>query len=86
MDKIFLLDDETVGELNELIVELGHGVFKKKEEEALRLKTDSFMVESNIHFLTDYNLLLDSSRKYLDMISYFINEYSEIKGWRKLVN
>ncbi len=60
--------------------------FKKKEEEALRLKTDSFVVESNIHFPTDYNLLWDSGRKCLDMISYFLNEYPEIKGWRKLEN
>ncbi len=30
LDNISLLDDETVGEMNELIVELGHGVLKKK--------------------------------------------------------
>ncbi len=44
------------------------------------------MVESNIYFPTDYNLLWDSGSKCLDMISYFINAYSEIKGWRKLEN
>lgn len=86
LDNVSLLDDETVCEINEFIVELGHGVFKKKEAEVLRLKTDSFVVESNIHFPTDYNLLWDSGRKCLDMISYFIKEYPEIKGWRKLKN
>ncbi len=30
LDNISLLDHETVGEINELIVELGHGVLKKK--------------------------------------------------------
>ncbi len=85
LDNISLLDDETVDEMNELIIELRHGVFKKKkEEEALCLKTDSFVVESNIHFPTGYNLLWDRGRKCLAMISYFINEYPEIKGWRKL--
>jgi len=86
LDNISLLDDETVREINELVVEIGHGIFKKKEEEALRLKTDSFVVESNIHFPTDYNLLWDSGRKCLDVIGYFIKEYPQIKGWRKLKN
>jgi hypothetical protein len=55
VDNVSLLDDETLRELNQIIVEFGHEVFKKKEEEALRLKTDSFVVESNVHFPTDYN-------------------------------
>ena len=43
-DNVSLLDDETVRKLNMVIVEFGHGVFKKKEVEALCLKTDSFVV------------------------------------------
>ncbi len=30
LDNISLLNDATVGEMNELIVKLGHGVLKKK--------------------------------------------------------
>jgi hypothetical protein len=62
IDNVSLLDDKTVRELNQVIVAFGHEVFKKKEEEALRFKTDSFVVESNVHFPTDYNLLWDSAR------------------------
>ena len=38
VDNVSLLDDETVRELNQVIVEFGHEVFKKKEVEALCLK------------------------------------------------
>jgi len=83
VDNVSLLDDETVRELNQVILEFGHEVFKKKEEEALRLKTDSFVVESNVHFPTDYNLLWDSARKCLDMVGKFQEKYPWISGWRK---
>jgi hypothetical protein len=85
IDNVSLLDDETVRELNQVIIEFGHEVFKKKEEEALRLKTDSFVVESNVHFPTDYNLLWDSARKCLDMVDKFREKYpAEVTGWRKM--
>ncbi|HUX58026.1 MAG TPA: ISNCY family transposase [Bacteroidales bacterium] len=83
VDNVSLLDDETVRELNQVIVEFGHEVLKKKEVEALRLKTDSFVVESNVHFPTDYNLLWDSARKCLDMVDKFLKKYPEVVGWRK---
>ena len=83
-DNVSLLDDETVRELNQIIVEFGHEVFKKKGEAALRLKTDSFVVESNVHFPTDYNLLWDSVRKCLDIVGKFQTKYPEIEGWRKI--
>ena len=84
VDNVSLLDDATVRELNQVIVEFGHEVFKKKEAEALRLKTDSFVVESNVHFPTDYNLLWDCARKSLDMAGKFLKKYPEIQGWRKM--
>ena len=82
-DNVSLLDDETVKKLNDVIVEFGHEVFKKKEDTALHLKTDSFVVESNVHFPTDYNLLWDSARKCLDMTSKILQKYN-ISGWRKI--
>jgi hypothetical protein len=83
IDNVSLLDDETVRELNQVIVEFGHEVFKKKEAAALCLKTDSFVVESNVHFPTDYNLLWDSARKCLDMVDKIMEKYPEVPGWRK---
>jgi len=86
IDNVSLLDDQTVRELNQVIVELGHEVFKKKEGAALHLKTDSFVVKSNVHFPTDYNLLWDSARKCLDMVGKFLDKYPEVPGWRKIRN
>jgi len=64
-DNVSLIDDELLIKINGLIVEVGHEVFKKKENTPLRLKTDSFVVETDTHFPTDYNLLWDSARKCL---------------------
>ena len=86
LDNVGLLDDQTVRELNEVIVSFGHEVFKKKDTEALALKTDSFVVESNVHFPTDYNLLWDCSRKCLDTVDIFLEKYPKIEGWRKIDN
>ena len=86
LDNVSLLDDETVRELNRIILEFGHEVFKKKEAQPLRLKTDSFVVESNVHFPTDYNLLWDCARKSLDMVTKFLEKYPHIPGWRKIKN
>jgi len=84
IDNLHMLDNETMIKINDVIINFGHKeVFKKKEEVALFAKTDSFVVESNIHFPTDYNLLWDSSRKALDIIDWFSKEYPLIEGWRK---
>jgi len=86
-DNISKLNDDMLIELNDIIVEFGHReVFKKKETTALRLKTDSFVVESNVHFPTDYNLLWDCARKCLDTVRYFLRKYPHIGGWRKFHN
>ena len=83
-DNVRLLDDETVRQLNEVVLSFGHEVFKKKEEAPLCLKTDSFVVESNVHFPTDYNLLWDSIRKSLDIVKKLVSKHDQIKGWRKI--
>ena len=85
IDNVGLLNDEMVKELNNLIVEIGHDVFKKKDDTASRLKTDSFVVESNVHFPTDYNLLWDSARKCIDTIVRLEKE-GILEGWRKKNN
>lgn len=86
-DNVNLISDEMVKEINSIVLEFGHGeVFKKKETAALRLKTDSFVVESNVHFPTDYNLLWDSARKSIDIVNKFLKKYENIKSWRKIKN
>jgi len=81
-DNVSPIDEQLLEKINQLVVEAGHKmVFKKKEE--LRLKTDSFVVETNVHFPTDINLLWDSTRKGFDMVEQ-LNKVVKIKGWRKI--
>lgn len=66
------------------MVEHGHNLLKKKDAPiSLKLKTDSYALETNVHFPTDLNLLYDSLRKGLDMIKK-LKEISDIKGYRKI--
>lgn len=83
LDNVQLIDEELLQQINSLIVEAGHSLLKKKEEEELRLKTDSYVLETNVHFPTDLNLLWDSSRKCLDTIEK-LKKQTPLKGWRKI--
>ena len=83
-DNVSLLDDDLLKEINGVIVEVGHEVFKKKEKDALRLKTDGYVVETDTHFPTDYNLLWDSARKCID--AEYLHKHGGLSGWRKSSN
>jgi hypothetical protein len=84
-DNVSSLNEELLGEINEVIVNFGHQkVFKKKEEEVLHLKSDSFVVESNVHFPTDYNLLFDCIKKCTNILSKHLKKHDGITGWRKI--
>lgn len=83
LDNVSLIDEDLLLQINELVVNEGYKILKKKEGEALNLKTDSYVVETNVHFPTDLNLLWDSSRKCLDVIEK-LHKKAPIKGWRKI--
>lgn len=82
-DNVTLLKDDVLVQINAVVVKMGHDVFKKKGGAALDLKTDSYPVQTNVHFPTDYILLWDSTRKSLDMVLKILTKYPDIKGWRK---
>jgi hypothetical protein len=85
VDNVSMIDEDLLKEINLLVVEHGHNLLKKKEEEklSLHLKTDSYALETNVHFPTDLNLLWDSLRKCFDTIKKLM-EASDVKGWRKI--
>jgi len=74
-DNVKLLDLETINSINQLVVEAGHSIVKKKEGQSpesklsLELKGDSYVLESNIHFPVDLAQLWDSNRKVLSILS-----------------
>ena len=67
-DNVKLFSPSVLKELNTIIVKSGNDLIKKKDEK-LRGSCDSFVVESNIHFPTDLNLLYDAVRKLVSFIA-----------------
>jgi transposase, IS5 family len=83
-DNISLLNDNIVREINDVVLDFGYKkVFKKKETVALSLKSDSFVVESTVHFPTDYNLLWDGLRRCIVLLKRYLKQ-NQITGWRKI--
>src|SRR4051812_49348934 len=86
VDNVSLIEEELLLQINQLVAAHGHNLLKKKDEPiSLQLKTDSYVLETNVHFPTDLNLLYDSLRKGLDVLKK-LKAVSNIKGWRKLKN
>ena len=62
IDNVYLLTPELLSEIGRLVVESGHAVARKKPGEPLRGRCDSFVVETDVHYPTDVNLLWDAMR------------------------
>jgi hypothetical protein len=82
-DNVCHLDEELLAQINAIVAQAGRAAFKKKDgPEPIRAKTDSYVLETNVHFPTDVNLLWDAQRKCLDLIGPLISRH-ELGGWRK---
>jgi len=84
-DNVALLDD---GCSNNQRVHCGRRteVFAKKggaPVAALEIKVDSYVLETDVHFPTDLNLLWDAGRKCVDWIENFRRCGCALTGWRK---
>jgi len=87
-DNVAWVDEALLHEINALVAAAGREVFKKKEgapAEPLVLKTDTYVLETDVHFPTDLNLLFDAGRKSLDLIEKYRDKLNyDLPGWRKL--
>jgi hypothetical protein len=81
-DNVSLLTPELLDEINQLVVAAGHVLVKKKGAEALRGRCDSFVVETNVHYPTDINLLFDAMRKTITMTGQWCEELG-MSDWRQ---
>lgn len=85
-DNVRLLDEQTIYEIVDLIAQAGHELIKKKvgkDSLDLKIRADSFVVEMDIHFPTDINLLWDSVRKCVETIGFFQGNKIVLTGWRE---
>lgn len=81
-DNVSLLTPELLDEINQVIVDAGHVLVKKKAGEALRGRCDSFVVETDVHFPTDINLLYDAMRKVITLTARWC-ERLDLSDWRQ---
>jgi len=78
-DNISAIKDETIIKISDLIVAEGHKLRPKAIE---TVRGDSFVVQTNIHYPTDANLILDGIKKMLSYVSSLATICS-IAGWRQ---
>jgi len=81
-DNVGLLTPELLEEINQIVVKAGHIVVKKKESAVLAGRCDSFVVETDVHFPTDINLLFDAMRKVVQQVAHLC-EAHELSIWRQ---
>lgn len=67
-DNIRLFTPEILEQINVVVVEAGHQFLSNTADLKLKGLCDSFVVETDVHFPTDTNLLLDAIRKILFLI------------------
>ncbi|NJO12378.1 MAG: ISNCY family transposase [Gammaproteobacteria bacterium] len=80
-DNLHLFTPQILGRINEVVVRAGHELVKKKDSrrycEELNARVDSFVVETDVHYPTDVNLLWDAIRK----VVLICGRASHERGW-----
>jgi len=78
-DNLCLLQPETIKAINRLVVNLGDQL---DPEAAQHGRGDAFVVETNIHYPTEANLLADGARKIVDLARRLAKGLG-LPGWRQ---
>jgi IS5 family transposase len=81
-DNIALLTPPILDELNQIVVKAGHRIITTKKDHQLRGSCDSFVVETDVHYPTDTNLLFDAMRKLISLIAIICSEIG-VTAWRQ---
>ena len=68
-DNVSLLTPEILDEINQIVVQAGHSLVMKKNDEVLKGSCASFVVETDVHYPTDTNLLFDAIRKMISILA-----------------
>ena len=81
-DNIALLTPQILDEINQVVVKAGHSIIMAKKDPILKGSCDSFVVETDVHYPTDTNLLFDATRKMISLIAIICSEIG-ITDWRQ---
>lgn len=81
-DNLMLFTPEILGLINAAVVRAGHTLVKKSPEDVLIGRCDSFVVETDVHFPTDINLLYDAIRKTIESCAQICDDHAW-SDWRQ---
>ena len=81
-DNVSLLTPEVLDRINAVVIKAGHNLVGKKREENLRGRCDSFVLETDVHYPTDINLVFDAVRKVITLIAALCGA-AGLAGWRQ---
>jgi len=81
-DNVSLLTPEVLDRINAVVIKVGHDLVGKKKEESLRGRCDSFVLETDVHYPTDINLLFDAVGKVITLIAALCGAVG-LAGWRQ---
>ncbi len=81
-DNLSLFTPEVLDRINGIVLQHGLEVIGKKKDEGLRASCDSFVVETDVHYPTDINLLFDAMRKVILLVMALCDDLG-LSGWRK---
>ncbi|MFA7166768.1 MAG: hypothetical protein WC124_13130 [Desulfoplanes sp.] len=68
-DNAALLIPKILDRINPVVVKYGHTIVDHPDHEPLKGRCDSFALETDVHYPTDINLLWDTIRKVIELIS-----------------
>lgn len=81
-DNLRLFTPEILERINAVVVTAGHALVKKSPDDGLAVRCDSFVVETDVHYPTDTNLLYDAVRQVIQT-SAGLCEAAGLSDWRQ---
>ena len=81
-DNVTMFTTEILDKISEIVVKHGHQVIGKQPDQKLNASCDSFVLETDVHYPTDINLLFDAMRKTIVLIMTLCDQLG-LSGWRK---
>ncbi len=81
-DNVSLFTPQILDDINQIVVQAGHRIISTKKAQELRGSCDSFVVETDVHYPTDTNLLFDAMRKMISLIAIICSDIG-ITAWRQ---
>ena len=82
IDNVSLLTPSILRQVNDLVVETGHEVVRKKPGAPLHGRVDSFVAKTDVRHPTDVSLLFDAIRTALSETVVLCDRY-QLAGWRQ---